>query len=193
MAAVDYELLLYQRLKAILLAHSPLTTEGDAAYIRPGNWVWYDGSKPDPDPFRENYVPTDFPRLALEPSGRAREMWESRQRYGDHNVNATAASLARNKLVTFNFTVRITHKELRLTMNTPVEAEVERAFEGSNPTLAIPGSPQTAGYAWVRGWGPLAFTRTMGVVEGDTSGTSRMMSVATIPVATLFNSADLLT
>ena len=68
-----------------------------------------------------------------------------------------------------------------------------RALRGSNPTMSIPGSPQAAGYAWVRGWGPLAVARTMGLVEGDTSGMARMQSVFTIPVTTVFNSGDLLT
>lgn len=184
MAATDFELLIYQRLKAILLAHAPLV-----ALVREANWIWYDGTADDPEAVAR--VPASFPRIALEPAGQTREHWESRQRYGDHNVNSTAAALARNKVVTFNYTVRITHRNLRLTLNTPVEAEVFRALEGSNPTLSVPGG--AAGYAWVRGWGPLAVTRTMGVVEGDATGVARMQSVFTLPVFTLFNSADLLT
>jgi hypothetical protein len=42
MAAVDYETLIYSRLKAILLAHAPFTTEGGAAYVAPANRIWYD-------------------------------------------------------------------------------------------------------------------------------------------------------
>lgn len=190
MAATDYELLTYQRLKAILLAHAPLTTDGPT-YIRPGDWVWYDGTQDDPESLVR--VPTSYPRLALEPAGRTEQHWETRQRYADHDVNATPASLSRNVEIVFNFTVRLTHRNLRLSINSALEAEVMRALRGSNPTLSIPGSPQTAGYAWVRGWGPLAVARTMGLVEGDTSGTARMMSVFTIPVFTLFNSGNLLT
>ena len=190
MAATDYELLIYQRLKAILLAHAPLTTAGPT-YILPGDWVWYDGTQDDPESLVR--VPTSYPRLALEPAGRTEEHWEARPRYGDHDVDATPASLSRKVLIVFNFTVRLTHGNLRLTVNSPLEAEVMRALRGSNPTLSIPGSPQTDGYPWVLRWGPLAVARTMGLVEGDTSGMARMQSVFTIPVTTVFNSGDLLT
>jgi hypothetical protein len=193
MAAVDYEILCYQRLKAILLAHAPLT-----ALV--GRWVWYDGNAADPEAVGvsastaqrdRRTIPSDFPSVALEPSGYSQEHWEARPRYGDHNVNATAASLNRKTVVTFNFLVRITHRDLRLTLNSPVEAEVMRALRGSNPTLNIPGG--AAGYEWVRDWGPLIVSRQMGQVEGDASGLARMQSLFPIPVRTVFNSADLLT
>lgn len=186
MAATDYDLLIYRRLRAILLAHAPLTS-----LVRAGDFVWYDDNREDPESIPR--VPTSYPRVALEPAGRSSEHWEARPRYGDHNVNASPANLNRKVVITFNYNVRITHRDLRLAMNSPVEAEVERALRGSNPTLSIPGTPQTPGYDWVRGWGPLVVTRAMGFVEGDTTGIKRMQSVFPVPVATVFNSADLLT
>jgi hypothetical protein len=187
MAATDYELLLYRRLKAILLAHAPLT-----ALVKPLSFIWYDAARTDPEQPNTVGGPAIRPFVALEPAGYTQEHWEARPRYGDHNVNADPAALNRKVVLVFNFTVRITHNDLRLAMDSPVEAEVMRALRGSNPTLSIPGSPMTAGYSWVRGWGPLTVQRTIGYIDGDT-GQRRMQSVFTIPVATVFNSADLLT
>jgi hypothetical protein len=200
MAAVDYEILLYRRLKAILLAHAPLVTDGSGAFIRGGDWVWYDVNRENPEaPAR---VPSSFPRVALEPAGYTQEHWETRQRYADHNVNATATSLNRKVQITFNFNVRITHRDLQLRLNSPVEAEVMQALKRSNPTMSVPGAtpssaPATPGYDWIRAWGPLTVARTMGMVdEGAPDAPKlalRMMSVFPIPVVTVFNSADLLT
>lgn len=192
MAATDYELLLYRRLKAILEAHAPIATDtASPTYVKPGNRIWYDGTREDPE-LAQRGPPAEYPRWALEPAGHTEEFYDVRQRYVDGSVSATPASLNRKVVLTFNFLLRVTHRDLRLTMNSPLEREILRALRNSNAKLSVPTTPMTNGYDWVRGWGIGGVGRQMGAVENDNTSSQRMQSTIPIGVSAVFNSADLL-
>lgn len=189
MPATDYDTLVYGRIKAILLAHAPLNTVGDPAYIKGGDRVWWDVPRDDKTRPKPG-MPTDWPRLELMLAGGTDE--DPNQRYAtmDVNYDPTAAGAGVNKRLQRTFVLTLTHRTLMIALNDPIEAEIRAAFERAGPRLGIPGSPRTPGLPnAVRG--PVTFTRAPALDE-ETGGERRMRTQFTIPVSLVVNSADLI-
>jgi hypothetical protein len=169
MAATDFAKVGYDKIWALLEAHA-----GFAGAVHEGNRIkWSNGLIV---PYKPSKGPDDFPEAALELGDLSDTAFTLTQKYA-YTPTFNPANEHWTQRETHAYVLKLTHQDLRIGSDTPLEQIARAAIAKGGPRW---------GLASVFSWGPIAGNRLIGFSD-ESTGTFRLQTNLYIPVTFQFD------
>lgn len=170
---IDYNLAVYDRLWALLLAQPDIET-----VVKPGNRINFNSQ--DPWPKREEKTdPASFPMLRIEYGDGTLPSYTVLPRYEFSSFNPTTQNM--KMAWSQDYIVTIIHRTARIQQNGVLDGHVQRAILLGGPRLGG-AAVSLAPLPYVKGMGQLRVSHFFGVDE-DTNGNKAQKTQIIIPVS----------